>query len=992
MRPDHSSQTSRAYPTYRVAKYASCETVPARGAENPHRLGPASPAGAVPGVFTAMRSEDEMLLRIRFSRLAFLLILVLLLSGCASITLTPAPVTLPNIESFSASPPAITAGETTTLSWVMNTPSTTLSLDHGIGILTGATLLLKPSETTTYTLTATNKKGSISRSLTVAVVAAPVILSFTADPTLLSPATTGPSAATLSWTVRDASTVSITPGIGPVTLAQLNVNPSVTTSYTLAAANSLGATVTANLTVQVRTQLNVLAGRAFAGTSRAQYLHSLGACAAPYFLATDAAGNIYATDRYTDAICRFTPTGFTTILAGNAGDPSPGGALLHRPLARASSLWRPPGLTPARTALLPSPVPGTRQSSSVAPVNAGLVAPSGIAVTADGSTIYFADFLAPAIRKITFTSDGVPVVSTIAGGQWGYLDGPGTTARFAGPSGLALDAMGNLYVADSLNCVIRKLTIASDGSTTTSTLAGNHTCGYIDGVAAAAELGNVSGLAVSLDGSAVYISDQVSLPDPATGEPVPWSTLRKITMAPHHTATVSTVAGAQPGYADGPGSTAAFDAPSQIALSADAATLYVADTQNSVLRQIALHADGTATVSTVAGFPKHLLNWDGTGAAASFVSPTGIALDRAGNAYVSQGADPYGAWYGNAGEIALRKVALDTGQVSTLLLNIFGNTGGGDDGPGTQASFNIPTGLAVAPDGSFYLADSLNGIIRNISIAPDGTATVSTLAGTPSVRGSADGFGPSAQFDQPVGIAIDPSGNHLFVADAFNATIRRVDLSTGATTTVLGFPGRRGYSDASPVLLAAPRRLAFDSTGLLYILDQDLWSALRTYDPKTGALFTLAFADSSGGILGTQPLTSLATWSNADRSKRYLYLAARCAIFRIDLSASTPTATVYAGSSSCGYQDGLGGDALFSEIWDIAADSQGTLYVADSENSLIRRIAPDGRVTTLAGTYGRTDYAPATLPGSLFLPLAVAVDRTDNLLIAVPNAILTLQP
>jgi hypothetical protein len=115
-------------------------------------------------------------------------------------------------------------------------------------------------------------------------------------------------------------------------------------------------------------------------------------------------------------------------------------------------------------------------------------------------------------------------------------------------------------------------------------------------------------------------------------------------------------------------------------------------------------------------------------------------------------------------------------------------------------------------------------------------------------------------------------------------------------------------------------------------------------------------------------------------------------VYKIDLLASPLTITTLAGSTVCGYQDGAPDAALFADIRGLSVDSAGNIYVVDTENSVIRRVTPDGNVTTVAGAYPTTTNTMGALPGSLYCPLGVAVDSTDNLLITVPNAVLTLVP
>jgi streptogramin lyase len=322
----------------------------------------------------------------------------------------------------------------------------------------------------------------------------------------------------------------------------------------------------------------------------------------------------------------------------------------------------------------------------------------------------------------SFTYIYTATVSTIAGSTQGFADGNGVAVQFSRPSGVATDALGNVYVTDSGNSKIRKIT--PDGAV--STLAGS-TYGFADGIGAAAQFDNPAALAVDGAGN-LYVSDRVN------------NKIRKITPA----GVVSTVAGSAQGFADGNGAAAQFASPYGITLDA-IGNLYIADQGNHKIRKIT----PAGVVSTVAGSTQGFA--DGTGAVAQFNTPIGVALDAAGNIFVSDVANQ-----------KIRKIT-PSGIVSTVA----GSTQGFADGTGTAAKFDGPNGVAIDASGNIYLADFGNNKIRRIT--PVGE--VSTLAG--SIKGFADGIGSASQFSNLRSVAVDVAGS-VYVADQGNHKIRKI--------------------------------------------------------------------------------------------------------------------------------------------------------------------------------------------------------------------------
>ena len=334
--------------------------------------------------------------------------------------------------------------------------------------------------------------------------------------------------------------------------------------------------------------------------------------------------------------------------------------------------------------------------------------------------------------------------TTIAGlaGTTGSIDATGTAARFSGPTGVAVDSSGNIFVTDSSNNTIRMITPAGV-VTTIAGVAGSR--GSANGLIDVARFNQPTGITVDTAGN-LYVAD--------TGN----NTIRKLIPASNGGYFVTTLAGTAGafGSTDGPASTALFYHPYGVAINA-IGNVYVADTQNGTIRMIT----STGVVSTLAGLAGNYGTVDSTGSAARFSFPYSVALDTAGTLYVTDSLNH-----------TIRKVTLG-GTVTTFAGQA--GFGGNRDDTGTLAQFNQPCGVVVDGSGNVFVSDTSNNTIREISPA----GVVTTLAGLAGSPGSADGSGSGARFNRPFGIAVD-SGGHVFVVDSGNNTIR--SSGTGATS------------------------------------------------------------------------------------------------------------------------------------------------------------------------------------------------------------------
>ncbi|MBS1531461.1 MAG: hypothetical protein JSU01_14230 [Bacteroidetes bacterium] len=322
---------------------------------------------------------------------------------------------------------------------------------------------------------------------------------------------------------------------------------------------------------------------------------------------------------------------------------------------------------------------------------------------------------------------------------------------FSSPSDVAVDAAGNIYVADYGNNMIRKIT--PDG--TLSVLAGSGSAGAVNATGTSASFNGPSGIAVDASGN-VYVADYHN------------NLIRKVTPA----GVVTTLAGTATNPADTTNNTpSVFLGPTGVAVDASG-NVYVADSGDNQIKEVS--PSGVVTTFAGSGNPG---SGDGTGAAATFYNPTGVALDASNNLYVADLLNN-----------RIRKVT-PFGVVTTLA----GDTAGYADGKDTTALFFFPNSLAVDAGGNVFVTDEANNRIRMVT--PDGTVT--TIAGS-GAAGSLNGQGINASFNGPDGIAADAAGN-LYVTDANNNLIRKISPAGLVTTFAGKLPGLAVHRTNGPM-------------------------------------------------------------------------------------------------------------------------------------------------------------------------------------------------
>jgi uncharacterized protein (DUF779 family) len=567
--------------------------------------------------------------------------------------------------------------------------------------------------------------------------------------------------------------------------------------------------------------------------------------------------------------------------------------------------------------------------------SAELYYPQGLAVDFAGN-LYIADTYNARIRKV---SGGV--ITTVAGnGTLGFSgdNGPATSAQLSYPQDLAVDSAGNLYIADLGNARIRKV---SGGVITT--VAGNGTTGFSgdNGPATSAQLDGAYYVAVDSAGN-LYIADCEN------------NRIRKVANG-----VITTVAGGgTSGLGDnGPATSAQLSIPQGLAVDS-AGNLYIVDSDSCRIRKVS-----GGVITTVAGD-----GWGGFGGdngpatSAQLFLPSGVAVDSAGNLYIVD-SDNY----------RIRKVS--GGVITTVAGN--GTGFGGDNGPATSAQLFLPSGVAVDSVGNLYIADAFNARIRKVS-----NSVITTFAGNGTVGFSGDnGPASSAQLNGPASVAVDSTGS-LYIADAGNSRIRKV--SGGVITTVAGNGG--GFSgDNGPATGAEfnnPCGVAVDSAGNLYIAD---YGNRRIRMVSNGVIATVA-GNGTPGLSGDNgPATSAqlsGPTSIAVDSTGSLYIgdAGNSRVRKVSGGVIT---TVAGNGNGFGGDNGLATNAQFNDPHGVAVDSAGNLYIADIYNNRIRKVS-NGVITTIAGngTGGFSgDNGPAT-NAQLNYPTGVAVDPAGNLYIA----------
>jgi trimeric autotransporter adhesin len=624
-----------------------------------------------------------------------------------------------------------------------------------------------------------------------------------------------------------------------------------------------------------------------AGTGRTGYAGDGGPAALAQFnnpqgIAVDHAGNIYVADTGNSLIRIITPDGNINLFAGNV--------------------------------VFGVPVAGWAGDLGPA-VGAELDLPVGLALDSTGD-LYIADSANNAIREVV-----AGTISTIAGlgptapGFFGDTTAA-VGANLNGPLDVALDASNNIYIADTNNANVREIT-ASTGiinsiAGSTAIVSGVFTLAYgysgDGGTAILATLAGPAGVAVDSAGN-LYIATYAD------------NRIRVV----NSKGIISTFAGnSASGFTGdgGPALNAQLSAPRGICLDSSA-NLYFADRWNNRIRKIAAGVVG-GTITTIAGSGQGNYGGDGGAAvSAQFSDPSGAAVDNAGNVYISDLLNNR------------VRVVSPNGTINTYAGN--GVAGfAGDGGAATSAQLNQPAGLAVDSSGNLYIADSNNSVIRKVT--PQGT--ISTVAGVGGTEGySGDGGAATkATLMAPLGVALDSSGN-LYIADYYG-WIREVNAATGVISTIAG-NGTNGYTgdggSATSAQFYNPVAVAVDSAGNVYVADSNNGAVRMVSNgiiTTIGGNGTLSYTG-DGGPAALAQFSSISGIAVDAQGNIYVADTSNDVIRLFPLGGNVST---IAGNGTQGYT-GDGGPATVAELNNpkaVAVTPSGNVYFTDTGNNSAR--------------------------------------------------------
>ena len=548
---------------------------------------------------------------------------------------------------------------------------------------------------------------------------------------------------------------------------------------------------------------------------------------------------------------------------------------------------------------------------------AARLSPNGPLVVAPDGTVYFAQ--TNAVRRLSPQGEVTTLGGALTGMDGGYRDGPATEARFNYIGGLALDPAGNLYVADRDNHCIRCISPAG----VVRTLAGDPGqggYGYANGRGSAARFGSPGAMTWLPEGALLVF-------DGGNG------CLRRVTAQGEVSLWGGRVNGKHRGT--GPGEALEVSDVRHLAAGPDGTVYLVSGERKDDHTIRRIRPDRTEPVrpwAGQAGAERATVDADEP-AQARFNFPESLAVGPDGTLYVAE-----------RGSALVRTIA-PGGQVGTYAGEVPRPS---FDGQGARAALASPRGLALAPDGSLLVADYGHNLLRRIDAAGHVTTPAGQFRPPAALDTTPEAERRKTPLRGPAAVAVAPDGT-IYLACADEHVVRKLD-SQGHLSVWAGQPGQKGSADdglLGPGKLTAPTSLALAPDGTLYCTDEET-GAVRRISP-TGRL----------GTLQSGRRTWVGPFSNAARTVYPTAVAVGPdgAVYVLQgvLRRYPPgrgRARLLAGHPEPGYQDGRGAAARFNYPTGLCAAADGTVYVADFGNQLIRRVSPAGEVTTLAGEVG----------------------------------------
>ncbi|RKP54029.1 hypothetical protein D7Z26_11610 [Cohnella endophytica] len=737
----------------------------------------------------------------------------------------------------------------------------------------------------------------------------------------------------------------------------------------------------------------------------------------PLGVAIDGIGNLYIADSANNCVRKVDTSGTITTVAGN-GDPASWG-------------W------------------GDGVSDGGLATAGELYYPSGVAIDGDGN-LYIADAGNNRIRKV---DKATGYISTVAGkGSTGYSGDGGlaTAAQLNVPRGIAIDNIGNLFIADRGNHSIRKVDMSTGKI---STVAGNGSAGFSGdlGSATSAQLNYPYAIAIGSNGN-LYIADsnnqRIRRVGPSNDASLSGLTLSNGSISPafnpattSYTASVPNAVSSitvTPTVRDSYATVTVNGTPVTSGSASSAINLSVGDTitlvvtaedgtvktytltraisSNASLSGLALSngslsptfASGTTSyVASVANSVSSITVTPTVSDSTATVVVNGTTVtsgSASGTISLSVGAGGNPITIAVTAQDGTTKTYTVTatrasptgsgGSGSDIISTVAGNGSGGysgDGGAATSAQLRVPWAVAIDSSGNLYIADAANHRIRKVDKS---TGNISTVAGNGSFGYSGDGgLATSAQLNGPRGVAIDSDGN-LYIADTGNHRIRKVDPS-GIVSTLVG-NGVAGYSGdggaATSAQVSMPYRVATDSVGDLYIVDANNFR-IRKVDKLTGNISTLV----GNGVRGSGGDGGAATSAQVDfpyglafDSLGNLYIADNRGARIRKVDKLTGNINTVAGTGVSGYS-GDEGAATLAQLYSpsgLAFDGSDNMYIAEGSNPLIRKVDQStGIISTVAGngSNGYSGDGGAATSAELYGPSGLAIDSSGNLIIADTN-------